>query len=129
MADQALDLWPQLDTVNVQTPVSILKQQGMLLGKHTKNLLEGRVFTHPHPSGFLLRFEIYAPTLNYAIELFSLTHDVNLYPVLIRSRFGHADQPLPLLGSEEQFINWLKEVFNSGETKRVLATLLAQVES
>ena len=66
MAEQVMDLWPQIEAVPVRTPVAILKQQAAMLGKHTNNLLEGRVATEAHPAGFLHRFRIRAPTLNYA---------------------------------------------------------------
>ncbi len=131
MAEQAMDLWPQIEAVVVRTPGTILKQQAALLGKHTKNLLEGRVLTQGRASGFIHHFMIDAPTLDYRMELFSVSHDMNLYPVRVETApTVRLDLPPGLLlNSEEEFVDWLKEVFNAAETKRVLATLLAQAES
>jgi hypothetical protein len=128
MAEQALDFWPEIET-NIRTPVTILKQQASLLGKHTSNLLEARVVSQPWGDGFIHRFLIELPTIDYTFELFRVSHDVNLYPVRIDSgRYGDValKEPLP---SEEAFVNWLKAVLNSAETKRILSTLLAQAES
>src|SRR5580658_4806026 len=131
MADQVTDLWPQIEAVNVRTPGTILKQQAALLGKHTKNLLEGSVDTQTYGSEFRHHFIINAPTLSYSMELFAVAHDVYLYPVRIASaprvRLDHPEDLL--LNSEGEFVNWLKGVFNAAETKRILSTLMAQVES
>jgi len=53
-----------------------------------------------------------------------------LYPIKLESG-PHGNLLIGTLGfnSEDKFVNWLKEVLNSGETKRVLNTLLAQVEA
>jgi hypothetical protein len=130
MADQALDLWPQIESVNVRTPGTILKQQAALLGKHTKNLIEGRVATRAHSGGFLHSFLIDVPTLDYTFELFAVANDLNLYPVRVDtlSRNFGVSSHAPLI-SEAEFVDWLKAVLNSAETKRILATLMAQAES
>jgi hypothetical protein len=131
MAEQALDLWPEIEPVSIRTPGTILKQQAALLGKHTKNLLEGRVITQGRASGFVHRFIIAAPTLDYRMELFAVGHDMNLYPVQVETAPSVRPdlRPGPLLNSEGEFVNWLKGVFNAAETKRILSTLMAQVES
>jgi hypothetical protein len=125
MAEQALDLWPKLETVNIRTPLNVLKQQAALLGKHTGNILEARVITQPMPPGFLHRFMIEAPIMAYQIELFSVTHDLNLYPVRTMSDGADGES----LASEENLVEWLKAKLNSAATKRILATLMAQAES
>src|SRR5580658_4114730 len=103
MAEQALDLWPQIEAVDVRTPGTILKQQAALLGKHTKNLLEGRVVTQGRATGFIHHFVIDAPTLNYSVELFAVSHDLNLYPVRIEVAF---DVPSNLpLNSEAELVD------------------------
>jgi hypothetical protein len=131
MAEQAMDLWPQIEAVDVRTPGTILKQQAALLGKHTKNLLEGRVLTQGRAGLFIHHFMIDAPTLNYSMELFAVSHDLKLYPVRIEEAPSvRLDLPPgSLLNSEVEFVDWLKAVFNAAETKRILSTLMAQVES
>lgn len=130
MADQALDLWPQIEAANVLTPGTILKQQAALLGKHTKNLLEGKVVTQSIGGEFIHHFMIDAPTLDYRMELFAVSHDMNLYPVrIVAAPPVRFDLPQFLVSSEAEFVDWLKSVFNAAETKRILSTLMAQVDS
>jgi hypothetical protein len=135
MPEEALDLWPAIEKGNTRTPVSILKQQAALLGKHTKNLLEASVDTDASPGRFAHRFIIEAPALGgYRYELFSIQHDEKLYPVKVIS----APPGTPIqdeikwrkgFESEETFVDWLKAALNSADTKRLLSNLLAQIES
>ncbi len=134
MVEQSLDFWPDLDTARPKvTPLSLMKQQAALLGKHTSNLLEGAVFTSPGEGGTVLhRFIIRVPTLEYRYELFMVSQNmVDLYPVRVVS--GPHQVPYhddrPVLRTEEDFLQWLKTVLGSDITKRVLGSLLAQIES
>ena len=134
MVEQTLDFWPDLATARPKvTPLSLLKQQAALLGKHTSNLLEGVVRTRSGPGGTVgHRFIIRVPTLEYMYELFEVSHNmVDLYPVRVDSgphQTSYRDDH-PLLRSEEAFLQWLKNVLSSDITKRVLGSLLAQIES
>lgn len=135
MPEEALDLWPAIEKGSIRTPVSILKQQAALLGKHTRNLLEAKVDTDASPGRFVHRFIIEAPALGgYQYELFSIRHDEKLYPVKMVSAppgTPGSEQVKWNRGfdSEETFVDWLKAVLNSGDTKRLLSNLLAQIES
>ncbi|HLK19542.1 MAG TPA: hypothetical protein VKT81_11310 [Bryobacteraceae bacterium] len=126
MAEQALDLWPKIETTNVRTPLTVLKRQAALLGQHTENLLEARVITLPASEGFQHSFLIVVPTIGYQIELFRIAHDLNLYPVKVDSATVGPTKPLQ---SEDELVEWLKMVLNSPETKRILNTLMVQAES
>jgi hypothetical protein len=133
MAEQALDLWPDIERARIATPVTILKQQAALLGKHTGNLLEARVTTMSTSSGFLHRFVIEAPALGgYQYELFDVRHDANLYPVQAQVSPRVVENPSDsniVLISEQELVDWLGRVLKSTETKRILGSLLAQIES
>jgi len=126
MAEQSLDLWPEIAAADIRTPVSILRQQAALLGKHTNNLLEAKVVTQQWTGGFLHRFFIAMPIIGYQLELFTVFHDVMLYPVKINPV---GDVNPAELESEKDLIAWLKGTLNSAETKRILTTLMAQAES
>ncbi|HYL79128.1 MAG TPA: hypothetical protein VEU96_33360 [Bryobacteraceae bacterium] len=135
MPQKAVDLWPEIDVANTRTPVSILKQQAALLGKHTNNLLEATVETIASSDSFVHRFIIEVPALaGYRYELFSIRHDEKLYPVQIQhgprtampSAYSAWQDGIE---SEEILLEWLKAVLNSPDTKRLLGNLLAQVES
>jgi hypothetical protein len=128
MPEEAVDFWPDLNSTKPRTPLLILKQQAALLGRHTKNLVVASVNTNTYNKRFFHRFIIEAQALNYQYELFRVSHDVILYPLKLESG-PNGNQPIETFNSEDEFISWLKEVLNSGETKRVLNTLLAQVEA
>jgi hypothetical protein len=134
MAEQTLDFWPDLATARPKlTPLSMMKQQAALLGRHTSNLLEGFVLTGSGPGGTIVhRFIIRVPTLEYRYELFMVSHNiVDFYPVRVESgphQMAYRDDR-PLLRTEEDFLQWLKTVLSSDITKRVLGSLLAQIES
>ena len=133
MAEQTLDFWPDIAGARLKhTPLSLIKQQAALLGKHTNNLLEGVVATNTIAGRPSHRFYIKAPTLGYNYELFMVSHDlVELYPVRVDAgphKTQYRDDQ-PVLASEPALLDWLKDVLSSDETKRVLGSLLAQIES
>ena len=71
MAEQTVDFWPDIATAARRvTPLSLMKQQAVLLGKHTKNLLEGEVSSSVNVGRLVHRFQISVPTLDYSYELF-----------------------------------------------------------
>jgi hypothetical protein len=132
MVEQTVDFWTDIATAPRRvTALSLMKQQAVRLGKHTNNLLEGDVSSNINGERLVHRFRISVPTLDYSYELFRISHDVVvLYPVNVESSktYYHGKSQLTL-DSEEAFMDWLKNVLSSDETKRVLGSLLAQVES
>ena len=115
------DFWGELGIGQIKSPVSILREQAALLGKKTKNLVEARVETNTFHGEFIHAFNIVVPALDYAYELFTIQHGVNIYPIAVpfQSR---------TLANEEEFQRWLQERLSSPETKKVISNLLAQVE-
>jgi hypothetical protein len=118
------DLWGEITPSVVQTPVSILREQGSLLGAKTNHIIEGRVETHVSGGDFHHTFNLIVPALdNYTYELFQITHGVDPYPVyvnLLRT---------PALANDGAFIDWLGQKLSSTETKRIIGNLLAQANS
>ncbi|HTW65727.1 MAG TPA: hypothetical protein VME17_13965 [Bryobacteraceae bacterium] len=133
MPEQTLDFWPDLSGArSTVTPLSLMKQQAALLGTRTHNLLEGEVASTADQGRRLVhRFLIRAPTLNYTYEVFRVSHNVAaLYPVFVESGPHSRLQTQQVhLDSEIEFMAWLKDVLGSDDTKRVLDSLLAQIES
>ena len=133
MAEQSLDFWPDLATARPQvTPLSLMKQQAALLGKHTSNLLEGEVSSNLSYGRLVHSFRIHVPTLDYSYEVFRVSHEMlAMYPVRIDGGPHKQQYPrgAPTLDSEDAFQDWLKSVLSSDETKRVLGSLLAQIEA
>jgi hypothetical protein len=128
--EAAVDFWPDISASKPRTPLSLMKQQAALLGKHTNNLLEAEVETTSSGDKLFHRFIIVAPSLDYRYQLFGVTHGVTLYPVQVLSA-PPSGTIVPIGGIEDEgmFVNWLKAVLSSEETKRILGSLLAQAES
>jgi hypothetical protein len=83
------NLWPKdISLSEVKAPVAILRQQASALGSITQNVVEAKVAMAEQKtlrSGyepFTYRFYLVAPALQgYRYKLFTMWHDVNLYPV------------------------------------------------
>lgn len=150
---EIIDLWPDKIKVDkVITPVTILRQQASLLGKKTKNIVQGEVANWKLGIGeeydFQYLFYIVAPALdNYRYRLLGLFYDVSsLYPVIIDvddveiqkeipSKFNYKVKTLGSTtevkiivkaNSEEEFMEVLKAIFNSTKVLRVISVLLSQ---
>ncbi|HUY32629.1 MAG TPA: hypothetical protein VMV69_07585 [Pirellulales bacterium] len=127
MSMSTADLWPEdIAGQPVRTPVQILREQAVLLGQKTKNVVEGRVEQSgrsPYDDKFHHAFYIKAPILRYQYRLFTIDHDINLYPLrLIRDN----DEPPIEAANADEFQEALRAVFSSEDTRRVVQNLVAQ---
>ena len=125
------NLWPEdIDVSEVIAPVTILKEQASLLGERTKNLVEGRVTPNNdnflYTTDFVYDFDLVAPALNnYRYRLFTIEHNVDLYPLFIRN-FEAFAVPRLEVPNEEEFLTRLAEIFSSRKAKSVIKSLIAQ---
>jgi len=118
------DLWPDdiNQPPNIQTPVTIMKEQAALLGQKTSNLVVGDVRTYADNNGFHQVFNLEAPSLGgYKYELLRVIHSIKLYPVDI-----HFDDRTIRAESQEEFVEKLREIFAHDKTKNVIQALIAQ---
>lgn len=124
MATQA-DFWGDIEIPVIRTPAAIMREQAALLGKKTKNIIEGAVETRISDGAFHHSLDLVVPSLdNYTYRLLSIEHGVELYPVTVGdSRFLNRSK----LKTEEEFEAWLRDRLSSPETKRIIGNLLAQV--
>jgi hypothetical protein len=119
------DLWPDnIADSHLTTPVTVLKEQAALLGEKTRQLVKGEVVTQATGNLFVHYFYIVAPTLSYKFELFTLSHGVNFYPLVMRYLNNTTS-----LRSESDFKDKLKEIFAAQHTVNVVHSILAQVRS
>ena len=119
------DLWPEnIADSHLTTPVTVLKEQAALLGEKTRQLVKGEVVTQTTGNLFVHYFYIAAPTLSYKFELFTLSHGVNFYPLVMR----YLNDTISLR-SESEFKDKLKEIFVAPHTLNVVHSILAQVRS
>jgi hypothetical protein len=119
------DLWPEIVEAELTTPASILKAQGANLGQKTNHLLEGETSTRNISGDFEHTFYIYAPTLDYRLQVMEVRHDLKFYP-LLASAWGGI---YVTIENEEKFLAWIKDVFSQTRTKQAIQSLLAQIKS
>ncbi len=137
----SVDLWPnEFERIEVKAPVTILREQASALGDKTKNIVSARVDKSRSALGeepFVYSFVIEAPALNYEYELFSIGHDIEMYPVKIFLGSDLKDEFLHEIDkfhsyvqadNEEEFIIYLKRIFSSEKSVRVIGSILAQSE-
>ena len=133
------DLWPEdIGPISESNgPVFILREQASLLGKKTNNLVEAEVMQLElsiwEKREFNYAFLIVAPALgNYQYELFTISHDIDSYPVTIyvgEDMQAEVTEPREKLvaKSESEFVEILKKIFSTKRTKKVIGTLLSMV--
>ena len=137
------DLWPKdltSDVPKIRTPVSILKEQGSLLGNKTGNIIEGlvrKVRTQDEdPDVLTYRFRLKSAPLDYVYDLFMVSYEITLYPVRLWIDDDHMIEELGLsprkpfveAGDEETFKSLVKKVLSTKRVKAIVSAILAQSE-
>jgi hypothetical protein len=136
-----IDLWPDKIAVEKMiTPVTILRQQASLLGKKTKNIVQGEVrSSKDNFTSFNYAFYIVATALdNYRYKLLEISYNESLYPVEVKvesdirseisPKFNFTKEAVVAI-SEKDFLVLLREIFNSVKVLRVISVLLSQSDS
>lgn len=125
-----VDLWPSdLGVSDVITPVTVLREQASLLGKKTKNLIEGKVeLSESGGNKFVYVLYLVAPALkNYRYRLLRVEYPVEFYPVTIvfdaHNKGGYTAKDY------DDFVKKLGEVLSHEKTKAVIKGLLSQSQS
>jgi hypothetical protein len=128
------DLWPtSFGDAGPPTPVAILRQQGVLLGQKTGNLVYGEVHSRATGLGeFAHTFEVTAPLLGYRHPILVVTHKVSPYPAQLSAppatvgpnQFQISTKTTAASASE--FMERLREWFQSEGTIKLLQSLIAQ---
>ncbi len=124
MSDQRESYWPTDFGVETEiTPLTILKEQAVLLGERTKNVVKARVQTKLDEK-MEVRHSLYliVPTLgNYRYFLLSVHHKPEIYPIRIFD--GTTDRELTAF-SLDQFKEKLREILSSDRVRRIIGNLL-----
>ena len=120
-----MDLWPDdIGETDLVPPVAVLREQAALLGKKTRPLVRARVESSGDGEMLHHTFTLTAPALDYRLELFTVVHPVSFYPMMFFWRGERKD-----LSTPEEFMEHLKTVLQSNDTKKVVHSLLAQVRT
>ncbi|MBI1927487.1 hypothetical protein HYR99_25005 [Candidatus Poribacteria bacterium] len=129
MAQNIPNLWPDDIAIsnNLRAPVTILRQQATLLGEKTQNLVVAEVSSENRNGSFWYGFNLVAPALgNYRFRLFSIIHNIDFYPVEIDF---FAVDGIVKVESEKAFLEELRKLLSSEETKRIIRALIAQSQA
>ena len=131
---ETVDLWGEIVAQPITTPLTILKEQGVLLERKTNGVLTTEIRSSSGQQNNSIRhsFMIKASSLNYAYMLFSLEYNLaSPFPVNFIEfepagigAFTKSDEKVAK--DEGEFLELLKEIFQSPETQRIIATLLTQ---
>lgn len=130
-----IDLWPDdIGYTKLKAPVTILMEQASLLGKKTQNLVEAKIGRDEAFEEFCYNFYLVAPALgNYRYKLFTIFHDIQLYPVKINIDSDILEEVSPgtegqlSAESEDDFLDILRKIFGAEKTRSLIYALLAQV--
>ena len=135
------DLWPKdiSSETKLKAPVTILKEQGPLLGEKTKNIVFGVAARDREtvPDSFCYSFLILAKAIGYSYQLFRTCHKIVFYPVkftmvdddILKELAIVSKHSLVSAKNEEEFKNLLNKIFNTEKTKRIISAILAQSEA
>jgi hypothetical protein len=127
-----IDLWPdQFGQLGSPPPLLTLKEQASIIssktgGRIVAEVSSGRQFIS-RGDGFTHIFFLVAPFLDdYKYQLFSVTHDVGLYPLKVEAdvmdRAFSCESP-------EEFQAALRTIFASPQTIKVIQAILAQTDA
>ena len=123
--NETVDLWGDIVSETVRTPLTILKEQGALLERKTNGILTVDINSSSSQESFKHNFYLRSATLNYTYFLLSIRHSIEIYPIYIEFDSGHTREE-KLAQNEEDFTNDLRNILQSTKTQKVISALLSQ---
>ncbi len=145
MTEEIPDLWGEFSTVSVLTPKSILVKQASILRDRTDGKIMCKIFTGsiikpaeierirryyesdaPDGAKIYHSFSIIAPVLEgFSLLLFRIVQSPEIYPCYFRARYFQKETII--CENSDELLAILGETLQSDKMKRVLSTVLAQV--
>ena len=125
MNKKSNDLWGSFQGFDSSlSPFRILREQSDLLTEKTFQRLNGRLDSIINSSGQQrIEFTIYAPALkDLVLDFLVVEYDLDLYPVEIKHNGSSY-----FCDSESSYLETLKDIFSSKETRRTITSLLVQI--
>ena len=127
-------LWPEEigAETSIVTPLAILRTAASQLGQRTQQTIVGEVGQELAVGGkFRMDFYIEVPSMDhYRLKLLTVEHNIDsFYPATGRTTRGGIAPPEVDLPSGEDLENWLRMVFSSPRTTKLINTLLQQIRS
>lgn len=126
------NLWPPEITqdIGLTGPAAILREQAVLLGEQTKNLVKGLVVPQRdlallrNDNAFVDQFVIEGPVIDYMYVLFTVRYPIDFYPAQI-----NVDLPGITGGfvqNEEEFIAALEKIFANQKTIKIIQAIITR---
>jgi hypothetical protein len=135
MATTIPNLWSDDISVDVLSPLAILRAQAAQLGRMTKGLLKAEVATTTGTNKWVQhQLDLMAPVLDYyRHRVLTARHHMDMvYPVTVDAECFNDPTGSPELGSsreaptEEEFIQLVRQALQSNEVKLVIQSLIAR---
>ena len=126
MPDTLPDLWPEIETENIVTPLAILRYQAGQLRAKTKGLIEAEVRTERFDDDSVCHeLVIIAPALDrYEYVIATFGHHVKLvYPVAVAIE---SNPRARMCNSQDELLDAVSEILRTEKVKAVISSLIAQ---
>ena len=125
MPSKIPDLWSDDITVDVLTPLAILRAQVQGLERRTKGLLEVEINSQEKDREVEHWFDLVAPALGFRERILQVIHGkFMVYPVRLFAE--GLDQGSGTAMSQEEFVNLLRKVLRSGQVRASIQSLIAR---
>jgi hypothetical protein len=122
------DLWSDDISVDVLTPLAILRAQVQGLERRTQGVLEVQISSVPKGNDMEHWFDLVAPALGFRERILNATHAWDrVYPVKVEAACFAAKGKLTQTAlSQEEFVDLIREVLRSGEVRSSIQSLIAR---
>lgn len=126
-----------IDVPVINTPKGIITEQSILIGKISNNNIIGEVRLCTSEQDFGFVFNIIAPRLNsYTKQLFSIEHNVDMYPVTVRTTLCEflkingdgitSDGCSCICDDERAFTRAIRYILTSIQVKNIISSIINQ---
>lgn len=119
-------LWgPMPDLSSIRTPHEILTQQGNYLSEMTDGILNIEIERLQKNALFSYEFSIVVETCQFRQVLLRLTHDIKLFPSILRDEQSGEEY---MANTQDEFENDLGTILTSETTRTIVRGLMAQAK-
>ncbi|MBF0179057.1 MAG: hypothetical protein HQM03_03405 [Magnetococcales bacterium] len=139
------NFWPALKGDTEFSPVSVLREQARYLAERTEWSVIAEVVASQLPevidaSYFKYSFNLFAPSINYRYNLFSIYYDLNYFPLVVRlDEIYKNDFPerrwISSVGcdgvvahNKEQYLDLIRKILRSSVTINILSIIMSHIE-
>ncbi|HEY5674888.1 MAG TPA: hypothetical protein VIR78_14365 [Malonomonas sp.] len=120
------NLWGAMpDIANIRTPHTIMLEQGAYLAEVTEGLLELEIKRLLNKTLFIYECSIVVPSVQYRQVILRITHDIKLYPSILRNEQSGEEFTAK---NQSEFEEDLGAILSSEDTRLIIVGLLSQAK-